>query len=111
MKEIKAVIRPNKLASLREALIALPGFPGMTVTKVEGCSAPARRVVKHTIKDELTDYSPKVRVEIVAPDDVAERIFQRITVVAQTGHYGDGLVWIANVEQAAFIFKTTPESE
>lgn len=109
MKEIKAVIRPNKLAVLRDALVVLPGFPGMTVTKVEGCSAPSRHVPARTkIKDELTDYTPKVRVEIVAPDDVAETIFQRITEVAQTGHYGDGLVWITEVHRAAFIFKTTP---
>ena len=109
MKEIKAIIRPNKLPSLRDALVTLPGFPGMTVTKVEGCSAPSRHVpAKVRIKDELTDYTPKVRVEIVAPDDVAEAIFQRITDVAQTGHYGDGLVWIVDIEKAAFIFKTTP---
>ena len=109
MKEIKAVIRPNKLAALRDALVALPGFPGMTVTKVEGCSAPTRHVAaKVKIKDELTDYSPKVRVEIVAPDEVAEAIFQRITEIAQTGHYGDGLVWICDIEKAAFVFKTTP---
>ncbi|MBU3696255.1 P-II family nitrogen regulator [Dechloromonas sp.] len=109
MKEIKAIIRPNKLPSLRDALVTLPGFPGMTVTKVEGCSAPSRHVpAKVRIKDELTDYTPKVRVEIVAPDEVAETIFQRITDVAQTGHYGDGLVWIADIEKAAFIFKTTP---
>jgi nitrogen regulatory protein P-II 1 len=44
MKEIKAVIRPNKLSALRDALIMLPGFPGMTVSKVEGCSAPARHI-------------------------------------------------------------------
>jgi nitrogen regulatory protein P-II 1 len=109
MKEIKAVIRPNKLAVLREALMATPGFPGMTVTKVDGCSAPSRHIpAKHSIKDELTEYSPKVRVEIVAADEVAEDIFRRITEVAQTGHYGDGLVWITDVERAAFIFKTTP---
>lgn len=109
MKEIKAVIRPNKLAVLREVLMATPGFPGMTVAKVEGCSAPSRHVAgKHSIKEELTDYSPKVRVEIVAPDEVAEEIFRRITEIAQTGHYGDGLVWITEVERAAFIFKTTP---
>lgn len=109
MKEIKAIIRPNKLPSLRDALVTLPGFPGMTVTKVEGCSAPSRHVpAKVRIKDELTDYTPKVRVEIVAPDEVAEAIFERITAVAQTGHYGDGLVWIANIEKAAFIFKTMP---
>lgn len=109
MKEIKAIIRPNKLPVLRDALVALPGFPGMTVSKVEGCSAPSRHApVRVKIKDELTDYTPKVRIEIVAPDEVAEAIFQRITEVAQTGHYGDGLVWISDVERAAFIFKTTP---
>ena len=109
MKEIKAIIRPNKLSVLRDALIALPGFPGMTVSKVEGCSAPTRHApVRVKIKDELTDYTPKVRVEIVAPDEVAEAIFQRITEVAQTGNYGDGLVWISDVERAAFVFKTTP---
>jgi nitrogen regulatory protein P-II 1 len=108
MKEIKAVIRPNKLSALRDALVSLPGFPGMTVTKVDGCSAPSRHVARHTIKDELTDYTPKVRVEIVAPDDVAEAIFQRITEVAKTGHYGDGLVWMTELEKAAFIFKSTP---
>jgi nitrogen regulatory protein P-II 1 len=108
MKEIKAIIRPLKLAALRDALLALPGFPGMTVTKVEGCSAPERHVPgKVKIKDELTEYTPKVRVEIVAPDDVAEAIFQRITEIAQTGHYGDGLVWMTDIEKAAFVFKTT----
>jgi nitrogen regulatory protein P-II 1 len=112
MKEIKAVIRPNKLSVLRDALLALPGFPGMTVTKVDGCSAPSRHVPARTkIKDALTDFTPKVRVEIVAPDEVAEVIFQRITEVAQTGHYGDGLVWITEVQRAAFIFKTMPGPE
>lgn len=108
MKEIKAVIRPNKLAVLRDALVVLPGFPGMTVSKVEGCSAPSRHVARQRIKDELTDYSSKVRVEIIAPDEVAEVIFQRITEIAQTGHYGDGLVWITEVEKVAFVFKTMP---
>ena len=109
MKEIKAVIRPNKLAVLRDALVALPGFPGMTVSKVEGCSAPSRHVpARVRIKDELTDYTPKVRIEIIAPDEVAEAIFQRITEIAKTGNYGDGLVWITDVEKVAFVFKTTP---
>jgi len=109
MKEIKAIIRPNKLAVLRDALVALPGFPGMTVSKVEGCSAPSRHVpARIRIKDELTDYTPKVRIEIIAPDELAEAIFQRVTEVARTGHYGDGLVWITEVEKVAFVFKTMP---
>lgn len=111
MKEIKAIIRPNKLAALRDALVVLPGFPGMTVSKVEGCSAPMRHVsVRDKIKDELTDYSPKVRIELVAPDDVAESLFNCITEVARTGHYGDGLVWVTDVERVAFVFKTTQKS-
>lgn len=107
MKEIKAVIRPNKLATLRDVLVALPGFPGMTVFKGEGCSAPSRHVVRNKLKDELTDYTPKVKIEIVAPDEVADEIFQCIVDFAQTGHYGDGLVWMTDVEKAAFVFKTT----
>ena len=107
MKEIKAVIRPNKLAALRNALVALPDFPGMTVLKGEGCSAPGRHIHGNSIKDELTDYTPKVRIEIIADDAVAEIIFQRIKDVAKTGDYGDGLVWMTEVEKAAFIFKTT----
>ena len=108
MKEIKAIIRPNKLPQLRKSLLSLPGFPSMTISQAEGCSAPSRHGPPVSIKDELTDYSPKMRIEIVAPDDVAEAIFQRITEVAQTGHYGDGLVWITEVEKAAFVFKTMP---
>lgn len=111
MKEIKAIIRPNKLASLREALIAHPGFPGMTVSKVEGCSAPSRHLAHHKVKEQLTDYSPKVRIEIVAPDDVAQLLFDLVTKVAKTGHFGDGLVWMTEVEQAAFVFKTTQSGQ
>lgn len=105
MKEIKAIIRPNKLPVLRDALMALPGFPGMAVSKVEGCSAPSRHVARHTIKDELTEYSPKVRIDIVAPDDQVDVIFQLIIDLAGTGHFGDGLVWVTDVAKVGFIFK------
>lgn len=111
MKEIKAVIRPNKLTALRDALMLMPGFPGMTVTRVEGCSAPSRHLVRQKIKDQLTDYTPKVRIDLVVPDEAADAIFQRIIEVAQTGHLGDGLVWITEVHKAAFIFKSMPGPE
>lgn len=110
MKEIKAIVRPNKLAALREALRGIPDFPGMTVTKVEGCSAPSRHS-PHSIREELTDYTPKVRIEIVSPDEVADAIVDRVVAVAATGHIGDGLVWVTPVDRAMFVFKTTPGSE
>ena len=104
--EVKAVIRPNKLAALRNALLETPGFPGMTVTKVEGCSAP-NKTSKSNIKEELTDYSAKVRVEIVCNDEVAEVLMDRIVLVCQTGQMGDGVVWCTPVPKAFFIAKST----
>lgn len=111
MKEVKAVIRPNKLQALWDALYAIPGFPGMTVSKAEGCSGNTRHVVRHNIKAELTDFTPKVRVEIVVADELVGDIFNRIKEVAQTGHMGDGLVWVTEIVQAAFIHKSTPSPE
>ena len=106
MMEVKAVIRPNKLAALRTALIETPGFPGMTVTKVEGCSAPSK-TSKANIKDELTDYSAKVRLEIVCNDEVAEVLMDKIVAACQTGQVGDGVVWCTVVPKAFFIAKTS----
>jgi nitrogen regulatory protein P-II 1 len=106
MIEVKAVIRPNKLPTLRTALLEIPGFPGMTVTKVEGCSAPTK-TNKTNIKEELTDYSAKVRVEIVCNDEIAEVIMNRIVTICQTGQVGDGVVWCTEVPKAFFISKTS----
>ena len=107
MMEVKAVIRPNKLPALRTALMETPGFPGMTVVKVEGCSAPSK-TSKANIKDELTDFTRKIRIEIVCPDDIADKIVECITDVAQTGHLGDGIVWVTEISRAIFVHKTTP---
>ncbi len=110
MKEIKAVIRPGKLAALREVLRHVAGFPGMTVSKAEGCSAPSRHL-PHNIKEELTDFTPKIRVEIVADDTVAPVLFDHIVNIANTGHIGDGIVWMTGVERASFVHKTTDAAD
>ena len=104
--EVKAVIRPNKLAALRAVLLDTPGFPGMTVSKVEGCSAPSR-VGKASIKDELTDYSAKVRIEIVCNAEIAPMLIDKIVSVCQTGQMGDGVVWCTPVPKAFFIAKSS----
>ena len=104
MMEVKAVIRPNKLSALRSALLEIPDFPGMTVSKVEGCSAPTR-ANKASIKDELTDYSAKVRIEIVCHAEIAELLMEKIVAVCQTGQVGDGVVWCTPVPKSYFISK------
>lgn len=105
MKEIKAIVRPSKLPALREKLRGLAGFPGMTVSKAEGCSAPSL-VHPSNVKEELTDYTPKVRIEIVSPDEVADSIVDAIVHTAQIGQIGDGLVWVTDVSRAVFLYKS-----
>lgn len=108
MKEIKAIIRPNKMPQLRKALMSLPGFPGMTISQAEGCSAPVRHGPALSIMEELTDFTRKLRIEIICPDEIADEIVDRITDIGQTGHLGDGIVWVTDVQRAVFIHKTTP---
>lgn len=98
MKEIKAIVPPQRLPKIRSALRNIKGFPGMTVTKVEGCG---HHVAKPSlgIREELTDYSPKVRIDMVAPDDQVEGILQILVEVGQTGQVGDGIVWVTPVER------------
>lgn len=102
MLEIKAVIRPHKLTAVREALRELPGFPGMTATRVEGCSAPTRHQ-PHSIGEELIDFSAKVRIEIVSEARLADAIVACILRVARTNHVGDGLVWTTPVGQVQYL--------
>lgn len=103
MKEIRAVIRPVRLDDVREALMQMPGFPGMTIAHVEGCSAPVRHPPQN-LKEELLDFSPKVRIEIVADDDQADALYQTIRRVAGIGHAGDGLVWMNEVARCDYLW-------
>lgn len=113
MKEIKAIIRPSKLSALRETLREMPGFPGMTVVKAEGISAPSRieSLAKQSLHDELSDFTAKSRIEIVAPDELADKIVDLIVRVCNTGNIGDGLVWVTPIDRAVFVHKIMPGAE
>jgi nitrogen regulatory protein P-II 1 len=107
MKEIKAVIRPVRLDDVREALRHVPGFPGMTIGKVDGCSSPARHT-PHGIREELLDYSPKVRIEMVVQDEYVDALCAVLKRVAATGHVGDGLIWVTQVASFDYIWNPVP---
>lgn len=93
MKEIKAIIQPGKLEKVRMALTALPEFPGMTVMHVQGCG-PTLDKVSLDIRAELTDFSPKVFLSILAPDELIDTLVRIIHQTAHTGQIGDGIVWV-----------------
>lgn len=97
-KEIKAIVPPQKLAKIQSAFRNIKDFPGMTVTRVEGCGQFLAKPSKG-LKDELNEYTPKVRIDIVAPDDLVEGILQVLVEVGQMGQVGDGVVWVTPVER------------
>ncbi|MDP2785620.1 MAG: P-II family nitrogen regulator [Sulfurimicrobium sp.] len=97
MKEIKAVIRPARLHKIRDAFRTLPGFPGMSISHIEGCSAHTGAEQHDTLKEELTDFTKKIRIEIVAPDEMVPDILRIIHRNAHTGQTGDGVLWVTEV--------------
>jgi nitrogen regulatory protein P-II 1 len=97
MKEIIAVIRPNRLHKVRDAFRTLSGFPGMSISHIEGCSAHAGAEQNDSLKEELTDFTRKIRIEIVAPDEMVDDILRIIHQNAHTGQTGDGVLWVTDV--------------
>ena len=99
MKEIKAVIQPARLPRVREALRKMPDFPGMTVTRAEGSGYHPDKPLPAGIRSELLDYSHKVRLEIVAPDEMVPPLAALIREACHTGQPGDGVIWVTRVEE------------
>jgi nitrogen regulatory protein P-II 1 len=99
MKEIKAIIRPSRLHKIRDAFRQLPGFPGMNISTVEGCSTHAGVEQHGTLKEELTDFTKKLRIEIVAPEEMLADILSVIHHNAHTGQTGDGVLWVTEVQE------------
>lgn len=96
MKEIRAIVRPNRLDRLRAALRTIPNFPGVTVFKAEGFTAPAA-IAKRSVKEELTDFTPKLMVCVLAEDHMVATVRQAILDSCGTGQIGDGIVWTVDI--------------
>lgn len=107
MKEIRAIIRPNRRDRLRDALRAIPNFPGVTMFRAEGFTAPAA-VDKRSLRDELTDFTEKMMVCVLCPDDMVETIREAIIAACSTGQIGDGLVWVLDVAEVHRIRNREP---
>lgn len=97
MKEIKAVIQPSRLEALRQAFRRIPDFPGMTVFRAQGSGYHPDKPRPAGIRAELTDYSEKVRIEIVAKDEEVAGLIEIIHRVCHTGRPGDGVLWVGEV--------------
>ncbi|BBO99377.1 P-II family nitrogen regulator [Sulfuriferula nivalis] len=93
MKEIRAVIRPKRLSQLREALRDISHFPGVTVFRGEGFTAP-ESADRSSLRAELTDFTDKVLVSVIARDEMVDVITKVIMDECRTSQIGDGLIWV-----------------
>ncbi|MCS4508688.1 P-II family nitrogen regulator [Xylophilus ampelinus] len=98
MKEIRAIVRPSRVERLRQALRAIPDFPGVTLFKAEGFTAPTS-MDKRTVREQLADFSDKIMVSVLADDEMVPVIRTAIIDSCHTGNIGDGLVWVVEIAE------------
>ncbi|HEX5794106.1 MAG TPA: nitrogen regulatory protein P-II, partial [Rheinheimera sp.] len=98
MKKIEAIIKPFKLDDVREALADI-SITGMTVTEVKGFGRQKGHTELYRGAEYMVDFLPKVKLEIVVPDEQVERCIEAIMKTAQTGRIGDGKIFVFEVER------------
>jgi nitrogen regulatory protein P-II 1 len=99
MKKVEAIIRPEKLTIVHEALKDL-GYPGMTISEVKGHGVQKGIVQQWRGRQYTVEFLPKVKIEIVVPDSAVDRLLQVIKENAETGSIGDGKAFVSPVEDA-----------
>ena len=102
MKKIECVIRPIKIDEVKVALEAI-GVVGMTVADVRGYGKQRGRTEKYRGNTYVVNLLPKVKLEIVVPDDRAEDVVEIVLDAARTGEIGDGKIFVSTVEEAVRI--------
>ena len=98
MKKIEAIIRPEKLEELREALDA-KGFSGMTITEVRGRGAQKGIKLEWRVGEYNVEFLPKIKLEIVSDDAKVSQIIAIIEMVCKTNNIGDGKIFISPIEE------------
>src|SRR3954469_12436489 len=99
MKKVDAIIKPFKLDEVKEALSAI-GIQGITVTEVKGFGRQKGHTELYRGAEYVVDFLPKVKLEIVLPDDLVDNAVEAIRKAAQTGRIGDGKIFVSTVEEA-----------
>jgi nitrogen regulatory protein P-II 1 len=99
MKKIEAIIKPFRLEEVKEALSGL-GIEGMTVTEVKGFGRQKGHTEIYRGSEYTVDFLPKIKVEVVLPDEQAKEAVEAIVKGAKTGKIGDGKVFITTIDDA-----------
>ena len=99
MKKIEAIIKPFKLDEVKEALQEV-GIQGITATEAKGFGRQKGHTELYRGAEYVVDFLPKVKIEVVIDDGLAERAVEAIQTAAKTGRIGDGKIFVSTVEEA-----------
>lgn len=97
MKLVTAIVKPFVLEDVKGALEQL-GVLGMTISEVQGYGRQKGHTEVYRGAEYSVDFVPKVRLEVVADDTLAEKVVDAIVESARTGKIGDGKVWVTPVD-------------
>ena len=98
MKKVEAIIKPFKLDEVKDALAEV-GIQGMTVTEVKGFGRTGGKKEVYRGSAYVVDFVPKVKVEIIVPNDSVQQVVTVITEAARTGKIGDGKIFITSIDE------------
>ena len=102
MKLVTSIIKPFRLEAVREALTGA-GVHGLTVAEVKGYGRQGGHTEIYRGAEYTVNFLPKIRVDVVVPDDRAAEIVDLVAAAARTGKIGDGKIFVLPVEEAVRI--------
>ncbi len=103
MKLIIAFIKPHKLSDVTLALHEIDGLTGASISDVRGFGRGRAKNAPDRVQTDLIDFMPRIRLEMVCPDRLVEKVVSTIEKNAHTGLRGDGKIYVIGVEQAVRI--------
>jgi len=102
MKKVEAIIKPFKLDAVKEALSSV-GVQGLTVSEVKGFGRQKGHTELYRGAEYTTDFLPKMKLEVVVPDDAASQIVRVIERAARSGRIGDGKIFVLPLDEVVRI--------
>lgn len=99
MQKIEAIIQPSKLEAVKEALVEI-GIDGMTILEARGHGRQKGHTEFYRGREYSVDLLPKIKLELVTTDEMAEKAVQAILSAARTGTIGDGKIFLSKIDEA-----------
>ncbi|MEK7834110.1 MAG: P-II family nitrogen regulator [Acidobacteriota bacterium] len=99
MKKIEAIIRPHLLEAVKDSLQTV-GVQGMTISEIRGFGRQKGHTEVYRGSEYKVEFVPKMKIEVVVDDEVADSVVEAITKSARTGKFGDGKIFVFTVEEA-----------